>query len=324
MPELKIANDSDAVRWNDFVQKHGTIFHLFEWSKVLQTYSYSPRFYFLEDDGKIGSILPCVLTKKKRLVSLPFADYITLDSPKIVQEVWLSCKAEGLTFEHYSTENYAVSNLDSSQFAYTFEIDLSRGLEELWENSFTKKMRNQIRKAEKEGVKVRLVDDPQGHADEYYRLYLKTMKRIGALPHTKNFIGKAFFELQPYVRLFSADLADRTIGFLLTFAYKGRMHVWGNVSDPEFLWSSPNNLLYYTAMRECVTEGLSKIDFGSTQAGSGHAHFKDSFGGEQRPIYRISNTPYVARNHPVISRFLISLPLPVSQRLIGYIFASLS
>lgn len=296
---------------------------MFEWSRILQTYGYSPRYYYLEHEGEIKSIFPCAKTKKG-IVSLPFVDYITLDSVEIAKKVWSSCRAEGSSFEHYSTTEYYFDKLSSKRFASSFVLDISKGMDDVWKNSFTKKMRNQIRKAQKASVNVKLVDNPQDLVNEYYDLYLKTMKRIGALPHTKNFLEKVISELYQHVRLFSASRAEKSIGFLLSFVYNGHLHIWGNVSDPKFLWAAPNNLLYYAAIKHGVEQDLYKIDFGSTPEGSGHAHFKDSFGGELVPIYRISDNIHEIKNQPTIARIVASMPYPVSQRLIKYIFTKFS
>lgn len=314
---IELVDEKDKERWNAFVrQEGGTIFHLFEWPAILNaTYGYKPAYFCARKGGEIEGIMPAVITKKpfgRRLISLPFADYAgplakNEDARrKLLNSALTFAQQKKLTLEIYSLSSY--EDLKSHHFSDTFMLDTTRSFEEVWTKSFSKKVRNSVRKADKLGVVVRR-ENSWDSLKKYYSIYLETMHRIAAMPHhyslfknIRSFLGEKF-------QIWMAEYKGEPIAGLLTFTFNRRLHIWGNVSKEEYLYLAPNNALYCEAIKRACEEDVDQVDFGSTPLGTTHYRFKEPWGGTPIPIHILANRELSAREKK--NRLVEILPVRV-------------
>ncbi|HAU40046.1 MAG: FemAB-like protein [Candidatus Peregrinibacteria bacterium GW2011_GWF2_43_17] len=251
--------------WNKFSVEHdGTIFHKYEWMIFLG------KIFRGKDEGIMtkDGLLP-IFNKK----SLPLADYCgPLGKIKIPDgvEVFSVKKLPGFKVSPFCTFSLKVAGS-------TYE--------DILKNTVHQKHRNMIHRAQREGIQVFKFENDYKHLDGYYRLYVRTILRLGRVPLPL----RAFHELKKLfankMELYLAEYDGRFIGGLLTFVYNGRMHVWGNCSNEKFSNFGVNNALYAFAIKRACETKLNEVDFGSSLKGSTHAFFKSRFGGEEMPIY---------------------------------------
>ncbi len=284
--------------WNKFTMDHnGTIFHKYEWIEFLEKVFRGKAEGVMTKDG----LLP-IFNKK----SLPLADYCgPLGKLKIPDgvEVFSVKKLSGFKVSPFCTFSLKVAGL-----AY----------EDILKNTVHQKHRNMIYRAQREGIQVFKFENDYKHLDEYYRLYVRTMLRLGRVPLPLH----AFYELKKLfvaeMELYLAEYDGSFIGGLLTFVYNGRMHVWGNCSNEKFSNFGVNNALYAFAIKRACELGLNEVDFGSSLKGSTHAFFKSRFGGEEVPIYYRGFEDFRTLEAGIIVKIVVSLMRIMPWRAISF------
>jgi CelD/BcsL family acetyltransferase involved in cellulose biosynthesis len=174
----------------------------------------------------------------------------------------------------------------------TFILNLDHNTDKTW-NKFKGRARNTVRKAEKNGVTVRNVDNPSvDDISEYYGMLQETFNRQGVkAPHPKIFFEELFGQLSPigWVKLFIASHNDKVLAGAIFLMYEGRMMYLSGTSKPEGGRLGANNLIQWEAIKFASKNGVIEYDMG----GAGNAaidKYKRSFGGNdfhhQRWVYR--------------------------------------
>jgi len=179
----------------------------------------------------------------------------------------------------------------------TFIINLSKSEDDIW-NNFNKKLRNSIRKAEKENVKIEEIKE-EGNLKEYYELSLKTEKRI------KEIKGRKTFAIQKYE--FFKKVFNENIGRFLVARYNGKIIagalflVWADktiyfqsFSSVEHTPKQAPSLLQWEAIKKFKKEGLKKYDLGGVTINLEPSdsrywvyEFKRKFNGELQKFYNL-------------------------------------
>ena len=188
-------------------------------------------------------------------------------------------------------------------FRGTIEIDLSKSVEGLW-NSIDKDARWGIIKANNSGLEVR----PSREWELFYEIYKLTCYYGNIIPIKLDEVKEG--------RLFGCYLDNELIASAVVKFNGNVVTLFLNASKKEYLKFQPNNLLYWTMIKELKEEGLKIFDLGGfqfkAQKGSklyGVNRFKSRWGGEivKQPLY--FKNPFqvlgrkIIRNIHVIKRF---------------------
>lgn len=291
MVDIRIADPSIKDSWNTFVKNNnGSVFHLFEWSEVLQkSYGFKPIYFYASEGENILGIFPTVMTNnpfRRRLISLPFTDHAGfLSIPRFqvaLLETYIDfCKANKLSTEIYSLEK--IPKFDNLHIADTFILDTSTSFNELLSHNFSRSVRRKIQKSEDCGLTVKKED--ASFLRTYYILYLETMKRLVKMPHSYSFLSTVFDYFSENIEIYGAYYKNFPVAGILTFVFAGNTYIWGNVSKTKYLEYAPNNALYSQVIKSACERKFSFVDFGSTPLGSGQHDFKLAWGGVAKPIY---------------------------------------
>jgi len=190
-------------------------------------------------------------------------------------------------------------NLNNSKIInrHTFILDLNKTEEEIWKN-FNKKLRNVIRKSEKESVKIFELKD-EDELKEYYNLSLKTEKNI-----QKN-KGRKTFSIQSYD--FFKELFNNKLGRFLIAKYNNKIIagalflIWNNksvyfqsCSDREYSIKQAPSLIQWESIKRFKQEGVKEYDLGGVTINLDKNdsrffvyEFKRKFNGELKEFYNI-------------------------------------
>ncbi|TSA09133.1 MAG: GNAT family N-acetyltransferase [Deltaproteobacteria bacterium] len=180
----------------------------------------------------------------------------------------------------------------SNTLTQTFIVDLRQGREKVWLN-LEARARTAIRKAEKQGVRVR---PAAGIADLeiYYALHKETYRRTNIKPHPKSYfdmIWHNFLEKDGAYILF-AECQGRVVAAENFGIYKDAAIYWTGAASQMGLSLSANSLLQWAAMQWMVERGIAWYETGEAyphlQEGKlkGLSDFKKSFGGKLYPYYQ--------------------------------------
>jgi serine/alanine adding enzyme len=288
--------NEDGSAWDAFVDSHneGTNYHRHGWRKVIEK-SFGHRTMYLaatNSNNEICGVLPYVQMKSRLfgnfLVSLPFFNYggmlISEDSAADAlldssRKLLFGAGVDHIEFRHLKKcDDIAVTK----QHKVTMILDLKRSENEQW-NALDAKVRNQVRKAEKCGL--RTVVGRMELLDGFYKVFCRNMRDLGTPVYGWNFFCNVLAEFPDSTRILSVIKDERVIASALMTWYKGTLEVPWASSNMDFCKLCPNNLLYWEALRFAIGMGARKFDFGRSTPGEGTYKFKKQWGARPVQLY---------------------------------------
>jgi FemAB-related protein (PEP-CTERM system-associated) len=277
--------------WDAYAEAHpdGHLGHASAWARVLaRAYELEP--VYLEARTRSGSIcgvLPLArfrsLTGAERLVSLPFLDSagILADDPTVEAALVDAALGYGLSVELRQRRPLRGSDVDPSNRVDCFLPLAGDGEAALW-RSLPGKVRNQTRKADKEGCAIDGAGDPVGAFQRIHRVH---MRSLGSPAHAERFHAEVARQFDARALVLIARRGGAVAGGLVALRFAGAVTVpWASTFE-EHRSSCVNNLLYWEALRRAAESGAREFDFGRSPRESGTHRFKRGWGTVERPLY---------------------------------------
>jgi len=164
-------------------------------------------------------------------------------------------------------------------------LKMQNNSSEMW-NKCGSKLRNQIRKAEKEQLQARWIDI-EGLKD-FYDVYTFNMRDLGSPPHSFGFFRQILAEFSD-AQILLIQHGSKVIGGGLCLTFRDTMLVpWASSLRPYF-HLCPNNLLYWEAIHTACDKGLVHFDFGRSSRESRTYQFKKQWGAAEEALHWQSN-----------------------------------
>jgi hypothetical protein len=168
--------------------------------------------------------------------------------------------------------------------------DLRKSKEELWQN-IGKGAKSSIKKAEKNGVQVRMAGEQD--LDVYYRLHCETYRRTGTPVFPREFFEGIWKQFLPagLAAIFVAEHQGQVIAAANMAVYKKGAYYWTGASNETGLSLGANALLQWAAMQWMVNEKIEWYEVGAAfpYARDGKlkqlSDFKKDFGGALYPQF---------------------------------------
>ncbi len=183
-----------------------------------------------------------------------------------------------------------LTKLEIDDAYYTFLLDTTVGLDEIWKNKLKSKTRNQIRKAENNNYQIKI-----GHAellDYFYTVISRCWRDLGTPIHSRHFFKLLLEKFGE--RACIVVVLDKTTPISAAFLF----NIDGVLSHPyagtinTYKPSSANNLMYWNIIKYASNMGIKSFDMGRSRLNQGTYNFKKSWGGEAKKI----NYYYVLRD----------------------------
>lgn len=281
--------------WDDYLsgRPEASVFHDPRWGRVMNAAYGNGCLYLTARRGdRIVGVLQLV-DKKSRLFghylcSLPYFDAsgILAGDPETAKAL-LSRAGElrqekGAQWVELRQESVLDAALPSRTDKITLWLSLPESPGDLWK-ALKPKVRNQVRKAEKEGLTVH-----RGGVellDEFYAVYSRTMRDLGSPPHSRRFFGQIFAEFPSLTRLTLVRHRERPAAAALTLHDRQGTHVPWAGSDWRLRDLCANMLLYWSMLSDSCEQKVSRFDFGRSTRDSGTHRFKRQWGAEEVPLY---------------------------------------
>lgn len=288
--------NEDGSAWDAFVTSHqdSTNYHQYGWRKVLEK-SFGHRTMYLaaaNHHNEICGILPLVQMKSRLfgsfLVSLPFFNYggllISEDSATAMLLNASRKMLYGKDVDHIELRHLKMCDdvATTKQHKVTMILDLENNEEEQWKELDTK-VRNQIRKAQKNGLQV--VTGRMELLDGFYAVFCRNMRDLGTPVYGRNFFRNVLEEFPATTRILTVLHEGRAIASALLTWYKDVLEVPWASSNRDFRLLCPNNLLYWEAIRFAIGLGARSFDFGRSTPGEGTYKFKKQWGARPVQLY---------------------------------------
>ena len=160
-------------------------------------------------------------------------------------------------------------------------LPLAADAETMW-SRLDGKVRNQIRKAEKNALSVSVGGAEQLTA--FYAVFARTMRDLGTPVYPRRFFDEVFAQFRERSSTVIVSREGRPIAGAVMFVHRNSVEVPSAASLSEFRPLCSGNLLYWTIIREAIARGYRTLDFGRSTPGEGTFLFKQQWGAEPHPL----------------------------------------
>jgi serine/alanine adding enzyme len=327
---IDVATDGSA--WDSYVDDHPdrTFAHRFGWGEVLaESFGTRPFYFIARQNASVVGVLPTAYMKSlifgKFLISLPWLDYggPLADSDIIATQLIDKAAATAAELDCRFLEMRAVRKplpgLVEKTDKRQFWLDLSPGEEAVWK-SFDAKNRNQVRKAEKAGLRVEF--GGRERLDEFYRVFATNMRDLGTPVWPKALFESIFRHFPDDTELAIVKLDQTSVAAALLLHYQKHSAVPSASAYRKFLNLCPNNILYWEIIKRCIGRGSAIFDFGRSSEGAGTYRFKKQW--VDPPVdqiwqYRLLTITSLPELNPGNPKFKLAisvwqrLPLPIAN-----------
>lgn len=297
MEDIKISlfRDEDKEKWDNFVLSHprGTYYHLSAWKWNLEESFGLKPFYLIASDtrGEIVGILPLFLMRdvfmRKFFISLPFSNYgsLCVSHPEARSALLVACeklagkhKVRYVEFRNFRDK---IDNLPLNGSNVTFLLDLTGGVEDLWNNSLQSNKRNKVRKAEKSGLSPLIGRE---YLKDFYKIFAANMRRLGTPPFPFAFFENIIKIFNENAEVIIIKKGETIVAGMFLILFKGILSVPWASSMADYNVLCPNELMYWTALRYGCRRGFKIFDMGRSPKNSGTYNFKKQWGAEPEKL----------------------------------------
>ncbi len=285
-------------RWGDFVagQPLATPFHHPDWGTLIANCYGFRAFAVATSDatGQIRAGLPVIevrhLLGEPKWVSLPFTDYCPPLVPAPQEETDLvaalqrASKAAGIRRVEVRAPLKGVSSARRAAFRHVIALDRDPAAVYA---GFRPSVRRHIRQAGPRGVTIRGGERREDLVEIFYRLHLRTRRRLGVPIQPRRFF-RMLWESVIRTGLGSVLIAEasaRPVAAEVFLHWNGTTISKFSASD-ESVWSlRANNLITWHLIKTACEHGSRWFDFGRTDAGNeGLCAYKRSWGALEEPL----------------------------------------
>ena len=287
---LTLADDTFQKTWDGCVvsSPHGTIFHTWQWLKLIEKQSLTKLLPILIYKGTVLIALYPVFLQKRYFYTLalspPFGAYMVYLGPVIIDyESSKQDTRENLFIQIQQEVDKYIFGKNKCAFSlirtspglsdprplrwagyridplFTYRIPLQEGTDAVWEK-LEKKLRVNIKKAVKEGVTVRLGDweDLEFIHDSLYKRYIEQ----GLKPtDNKKYLFTIYQKFYPdNLKIFVAEYKGQRISGCFYLCFKNIMYFWVGLPKTDLVGLSPNDLIQWEAIKWAQSNGLEYFE----------------------------------------------------------------
>lgn len=270
-----------------------TVDHLWGWRPIFdEVFRHDSIYLEARRDGRIVGVLPLVRFQSRlfgrAVISLPFLNYggvLASDDTAVdaliagAGDVARSFRASHVELRHRRCHDVSLPGRDH-------KLALTRALpgtsEALW-TLLDRKVRNQVRKAQKDGLTARV-----GGADlldEFYGVFARNMRDLGTPVYPKALFAQTLRAFPDRATVFVVRTGLTPVAASISLRFRDTVLVPWASSLRDFRQHCPNMLLYWSMMEHAVRGGAAIFDFGRSTPGSGPHHFKLQWGAAEAPLH---------------------------------------
>ncbi|MFC7047038.1 GNAT family N-acetyltransferase [Halobacteriaceae archaeon GCM10025711] len=295
---VSVERCDDPDEWNSFVERHrGPIFTRWEWGTACEAYGHERVFLGARDGDDLVGVLPLVHVRSvlfgDELVSVPFCSRGSVVAAEAhgaadqVERALLDRASEladerGVDFLSLrGRELDAPAAYEHRQRWVTFEVPTGDGADAVWD-ALDGNRRNHVRQGQENDLDVRIGDSIED-LEEFYRLYLQSMRGHGSPPHSFGWFRRLWeaFHGDGHLLLFLVEKDGTTVNASIELPHAGRVHGYKGVSDYEYRDLDGGSLIQWKALEWAAENDYDAYDFGRTREGTGVYTYKKSWGGEK-------------------------------------------
>jgi FemAB-related protein (PEP-CTERM system-associated) len=278
------------AQWDAYVasRPEATGYHLAAWAPVFrEAFGHDSRYLAARAGGAIVGILPLVTFKtpflRRFCVSLPFLNYggIVADHPDAEQALLAAAIAEsraaGASFLELRHSRRRFPSLPAKQHKVAMWLPLETSVDAQWAK-LDRKVRNQVRKAEKNGL--RATRGGLDLVDAFYDVFARNMRDLGTPVYTRRWFRQILATFPDRAGIVCVWRGEEPVAASFTFRHRDSLEVPWASSLRAHNALCGNILLYWEMLRAAVEGGCARFDFGRSSPGSNTFEFKRQWGAE--------------------------------------------
>lgn len=332
LPASTIATQVPVGDWDAYVDAHpsATRYHASAWREVFaRAFGHDSTYFGAYRHGTLVGVLPVVWFSNPVFgtfgVSLPFVNYggVLADDREAAHALLDAANDErtrrgGRHLELRHVERQ-FTDLPVRTHKVTMHLPLRADVEAQFA-AVDRKLRNQVRKADKSGLTIER--GGVNLVDAFYDVFAENMRDLGTPVYDKRFFREVLGAFPADTTVFVVRLDARPIAGSIVIGHRGTIEVPWASSLREFNHLCANIRLYWEMLQFAVERGAQVFDFGRSTPGEGTYLFKKQWGAEPVALhweYRLregGELPDLSPKNPKF-RVLIAawqrLPLPLSR-----------
>jgi len=280
--------------WDAYVarQPQASAYHRWQWRDVFErAFAHETQYLAARRGDRVVGVLPLVLFRShvfgRFIVSLPFVNYGGVVADDEAAGGALLREAERIAaegrFDHVELRHRArrFPALVPKQHKVAMLLSLPTSVESAWE-SLDRKVRNQIRKAEKSGLTA--AAGGAERLDEFYEIFARNMRDLGTPVYSRAFFSHVMRACGDDASIVVVSKGETPVAAGLTLVDRATVEVPWASSLAEFRSLCPNHMLYWSVIGSAIERGLDVLDFGRSTPNEGTFHFKRQWGAEASPL----------------------------------------
>ncbi|AUJ24840.1 peptidoglycan bridge formation glycyltransferase FemA/FemB family protein [Virgibacillus dokdonensis] len=259
---------SNKQKWNNIIlENNGTVFHLYEWGKLMEYLPYVTFYPTILEDGNNQVYIP--IFEQNQRISASLLGY---GGPVIVGNKQIELESiQEIIFSHFgnyitnlliphNSNTISTYNISSWRGKTTYLLSLPQSYEEIW-NSCSGKARTSVRYSIKQGVEVRKLS--RSELKTFYHLYLEHAKTVGSSYIINYELFVDCFEKLSDNSLFLGAYKDSQLVSSSVFLYDHyAMYYWININNHLGKKMQASYQIMEFALKSAVEYRLKVMDFG--------------------------------------------------------------
>lgn len=281
--------------WNQYVEgnKAATIYHRQEWQPLISsTFGHNTVYlYATNNENELVGILPITQLKSKVfgnfLVSVPYFNYGGAVGDHAEIELLLINKAAELSADLDCQHIECRDTIARDGFPVRTDkvnmiLQLPDTIDLLW-SGFSKKLRAQIKRPQKEATTTKL--GSINLLSDFYFVFSRNMRDLGTPVYTKEFFKNILETFPEDAHIIIVYLNNRPVSAGFLIGYKDTLEIpWAStIRDVNNL--SINMLLYWEVLKFAINNSFKFFDFGRSSKGAGTYRFKKQWGANPKQLY---------------------------------------
>ncbi len=295
MPELLVRHDAAKDAWDQYVQTRegASIYHRAAWAAVVgRSFGHETVYLSAWEDDRVVGILPLVFFRSpffgRFATSMPFVNYggVLADSEDAARALLDAAIREAtrrrvsyVELRHVAAQ---FKELPVRSHKVSMVLPLQTTVELQWQ-ALDRKLRNQVRKAEKSGLTIE--SGGRELLNDFYDVLAQNMRDLGSPVHGKGFFDELLSTFDKDSRLFVIRLGEQAVAASIVLWHGDRIEVpWASALRAHNALC-PNVLLYWEMLKFSIGRGFRAFDFGRCTPFEGTYQFKQQWGAMPEPLH---------------------------------------
>lgn len=216
-----VASANTQGEWDDYVRAHpaSTGYHLWSWRHVFErAFGHRTEYLIAYRERQVVGVLPLVVFRHflfgRFAVSLPFVNYggVVSDDEDTARALLTRAteiaRDSGLAHVELRHQSRQFNELPCKQHKVAMTLPLEGSVDAAW-GRLDRKVRNQVRKAEKSG----LVAESGGREllPAFYRVFAQNMRDLGTPVYSRRLFEEVFAGFPEAARVFLCGMSQRLL-----------------------------------------------------------------------------------------------------------------